>query len=110
VRLITRVMVSGACATAALIGGCGIASGEPNADAIYNSTCTYPQVIAALNAQDPAAANQLTSNPIAVGWLQSFVASNPDGRREMATQIQGSPDFGQYAGLINSVAVSCNNF
>src|SRR6476620_11571231 len=105
-----RVMVSGACATAALIGACGIASGEPNADAIYNSTCTYPQVIAALNAQDPAAANQLTSNPIAVGWLQSFVASNPDGRREMATQIQGSPDFGQYAGLINSVAVSCNNF
>ena len=57
-RLITRVMVSSACATAALIGGSGIASAEPNADAIYNSTCTYPQVLAALNAQDPAAANQ----------------------------------------------------
>ena len=47
---------------------------------------------------------------MAAGWLQSFVASNPDGRREMAKQFQGSPEFGQYAGLISSVAASCNNF
>jgi hemophore-related protein len=103
-------MIGTAGATLSLFAGSGIASAEPNVEAIVNSTCTYPQVIAALNAQDPAAASQLTSNPIAVGWLQSFVASPPDGRRQMAKQIQGAPELEQYTVLINSVAGSCKNY
>jgi hemophore-related protein len=103
-------MIGTAGATLSLFAFSGIASAEPNVEAIVNSTCTYPQVIAALNAQDPAAANQLTSNPIAVGWLQSFVASPPDGRRQMAKQIQGAPELEQYTVLINSVAGSCKNY
>ena len=49
-RLATR-MIAGVCGVAgSLIVGSGIAAAAPNIDAIVNSTCTYPQVIAALNA------------------------------------------------------------
>lgn len=109
-RLTTRLMIGSAGATLSLFAFSGIASAEPNVEAIVNSTCTYPQVIAALNAKDPATAQQLTSNPLATGWLQSLVASPPAGRRQMIAQIQGAPELAQYAGLINSVAASCNNY
>lgn len=109
-RLTTRLMIGGAGAMLSLIAASGIASAEPNVEAIVNSTCTYPQVIAAANAQDPGITSQLTSNPMAAGWLQSFVASPPDGRRQMLKQVQGIPELQQYTGLINSVASNCKNY
>lgn len=90
--------------------GAGIASAEPDVEAIVNSPCTYPQVIAALNAQNPGVAAQLTGNPMAVGWLQGLVNANPDGRRAMIAQIQGYPELQTYAGTINSVASSCSRY
>lgn len=38
--------------------GAGVASADPDLGPIINTTCSYPQVIAALNAQNPAAAAQ----------------------------------------------------
>lgn len=89
--------------------GTGVASADP-LDAAVNSTCNYGQVMAALNAQDPAAAAQLTSSPMATGWLNSFIASPPAKRRQMAAQLQSMPGAAQYVGLVESVAVSCNNY
>jgi hemophore-related protein len=77
---------------------------------IVNSTCSYPQVMAALNAQSPATANQLSANPLAVAWLQQLVASPPDGRTQMVQQAQGVPAIQQYTPLIMQVANSCNNY
>ena len=53
----------------------GIASADPDPSPIVNSTCTYPQVMAALRAQSPAVADQVTSDPIANIWLQQLVAA-----------------------------------
>jgi hemophore-related protein len=97
-------------AAAALFAGSGIASAEPDVETIVNSTCSYPQVMAALNAQSPAAASQLSSSPVATSWLQNLVASAPDARRAQIAQIQAYPALNEYTGLINSVAGSCSNY
>ena len=93
-----------------LVVGGGIASAAPDVNAIVNSTCTYPQVMAALNAQSPDAANQLSSNPAATAWLQRLVASPPDQRQQMIAQVQSLPALQQYNGLISQVAHTCNNY
>jgi hemophore-related protein len=97
-------------AASALIVGSGVASAGPDVNAIVNSTCSYPQVMAALNAQSPAAARQISSNPMANAWLQQLVASPPDQRRAMIAQYQNVPAVQQYSGVISGVTATCNNF
>ena len=99
----------GAMLTAAFGGG-GAASAAPDMSAIANSTCSYQQVVSALTAQSPDAANRLTSSPVATAWLQRRVASSPDQRQQMVADVQSLPALQQYAGLINQVAGSCNNY
>ncbi|MCV7145632.1 hemophore-related protein [Mycobacterium riyadhense] len=89
--------------------GAGVASADPLEVAV-NTTCNYGQVMAALNAQDPGAAAQLTASPMAVGFLNTFLASPPAKRRQMAAQVQAMPGASQYIGLVESVAASCNNY
>ncbi|BBY38641.1 hypothetical protein MMAN_27750 [Mycobacterium mantenii] len=93
----------------ALTAAAGIASADP-ADAIINTTCNYGQVIAALNATDPAAAQQLNSSPVAQSYIRNFLASPPAKRQQMAQQIQAMPSAQKYYADINQVAVTCNNF
>jgi hemophore-related protein len=93
-----------------LSAGAGIASAEPDASAIINSTCTYPQVMAALNEQSPDVANELNANPLAVWWLQALVAAPPDQRGQMVQQVQGIPGLQPYIPVIFQVAQTCNNY
>jgi hemophore-related protein len=106
----TRLVVGMFGAASSLIVGSGIASAAPDIDAIANSTCTYPQVMAALNAQSPGTAKKISSNPMATAWLQQLVASAPDQRRQMIAQYQNFPEVQQYSGVISGVAGTCNNF
>ena len=106
----TKLVVAVGGLALSLTAGVGIASAGPDVSVIVNSTCSYPQVMAALNAQSPATANQLSANPLAVAWLQQLVASPPDGRTQMVQQAQGVPAIQQYTPLIMQVANSCNNY
>jgi hemophore-related protein len=92
-----------------LLAGAGIASADP-LDPAINTTCSYPQVVAALNAQSPAAAARFNQSAMAQGWLRSFLASPPPQRAQMAQQAEGMPAAAQYVGLIGQIATSCNNF
>ncbi len=104
-------MVVAAAGLALSLGtGAGIASATPDTSAIVNSTCTYPQVMAALNDQSPETANELNANPIASGWLQNLVAAPPDQRAQMVEQVQGIPGLQSYLGVIYQVAGSCNRY
>src|ERR671934_249585 len=53
---------------AAAVGGVAVAlsaaTGVASADPIIDTTCNYGQVMAALNATDPATAAQLNSSPV----------------------------------------------
>jgi hemophore-related protein len=106
----TKVVVTAAGLALSLSIGAGIASAQPDVSPIINSTCTYPQVMAALNDQNPGVANELNANPMAVGWLQGLVAAPPDQRRQMVRQVQGIPALQPYMPVIFQVANTCNNY
>jgi hemophore-related protein len=93
-----------------LVAGAGIASADPDLGPAINTTCSYPQVVAALNAQSPAAAARFNSSPSAQGWLQSFLASPPAQRAQMAQQAEAMPGAAKYIGLIGQIANTCNNY
>jgi hemophore-related protein len=109
-RSLTRLTAAAGGLALLLLTGAGIASADPDMGPAINTTCSYPQVVAALNAQSPAAAAQFNSSPMAQGWLRSFLASPPDRRAQMAQQAEGMPAAAQYVGLIGQLAASCNNF
>jgi hemophore-related protein len=96
-------------AAIALTAGSGIASADP-LDPVINTTCNYGQVMAALNATDPAAASQLNASPLAQAYLRNFLASPPGKRAQMAQQIQAMPQAAPYLNDVISVAGSCNGY
>ena len=83
----------------------GVASADPM-DPIINTTCNYGQVMAALNATDPATAQQLNDSPFAQNYIRQFLASPPPKRRRWPQQIQGMPAAAKYFNTIQQVAVS----
>jgi hemophore-related protein len=93
----------------ALTAASGIASADP-LDPVINTTCNYGQVMAALNATDPAAASQFNASPLAQAYLRNFLASPPPKRAQMAAQIQAMPQAAPYFNDVLAVAGSCNNY
>jgi hemophore-related protein len=106
---LTRLAAAAGGVALALTAGAGIASADP-LDPIINTTCSYGQVMAALNAQSPGAAAQLNASPIAQSYLRQFLASAPPQRAAMAAQIQAMPQAAPYFGIVQSVAGTCNNY
>jgi hemophore-related protein len=86
------------------------ASADPDLGPIVNTTCNYSQVMAALNARDPAAAGKLNSSPIAQSYLRQFLAAPPSQRQAMAQQAMSTPGAAEQFGLVQQVAATCNNF
>lgn len=86
-----------------------MASADPMDDAV-NTTCNYGQVMAALNATDPAAAAQLNANPLARAKVNEFLNSGPAGRRAILTQLSAYPGAQQYVNDLQIVAGSCNGY
>jgi hemophore-related protein len=105
-----KLVVVSAGVALSLSTGAGIASAQPDTSAIVNSTCTYPQVMAALNDQNPGLAAELNAEPAAAGWLQSLVAAPPPQRALMVQQVQGLPELQPYMPVIIQVANTCNNY
>lgn len=106
----TRLAAAVGGLTLSLVAGSGIAAADPAIDSAVNTTCSYPQVVAAMNATSPAAAAKFNSSAMAQGWLHSFLASPPPQRQQMAQQAEGMPGAAQYIGLIGQIAGTCNSF
>jgi hemophore-related protein len=109
-RSTTKLVVASGGLALLLTAGAGVASAQPVEDAIINATCTYPQVVAALNAQSPDLAQQFEETPGATGWLESLIAAPPEQRRAMVAQARAFPGVQQYTGVITQVADTCSNF
>jgi hemophore-related protein len=90
--------------------GVGEASASPDLGPLLNTTCSYDQVVGALNAQNPVLARQLASSPLAQSEVQRFLASPADQRQAMIVQVQSSKWGQQYTGVLLQVAGSCNNY
>ncbi|MET0451166.1 MAG: hemophore-related protein [Mycobacterium sp.] len=108
--LTTKIAAGLGAAALSLMAASGIASAAPGDEAIVNSTCSYPQVMAALRVQSPAAADEVAGNQLANAWLQQLVASPPAQRQQMVDQARTFPQVQQNVGLISQVASTCNNF
>jgi hemophore-related protein len=107
---LTRMGVAVGGLALSLTVGAGVASADPDLGPIVNTTCNYSQVMAALNAQDPATAAQFNSSPVAQSYLHQFLNSPPSQRMVMAQQLASSPGLQQNFGVIQQVAATCNNF
>src|ERR1700750_3088078 len=94
----------------ALSTGAGTASAQPDTRSMVNPPCTYPQVRAALNAENPGVAAELNAQPAAVGWLQSLVAAPPAQRARMVNQVQALPALQPYMPVIYQVANTRHNY
>lgn len=90
----------------ALTAGAGIASAEPDLSSAVNTTCSYPQVMAALNAQSSTAG----SSPMVQSALRQFLGAPHDQRQRMAEGIASHPANRPYLGLLQTVFDTCNNF
>ena len=106
----TKVVVAATGMALSLGLSSGIASAQPDVTPVVTTTCSYDQVIAALNDHSPGSAAEFTGNPVAVGWLHQFLGAPVDQRRQMLQQVQSIPAAAPYTGLVLQVANSCNNY
>jgi hemophore-related protein len=83
---------------------------RPNEDSIVNTTCSFPQFVAALNAEDPRAAQQFAITPAAQSWVGSYLAAPPDQRRQMLRGAQSIPEAQQYIETVLRVANTCKDY
>ena len=107
---LTRLAVAVGGLALSLTAGAGVASAGPDLGAAINTTCSYSQVVSAMNAQDPAAAAQFNASPLAQSYLRQFLASPPPQRQQLAQQALAVPGAGQQVGLVLSLAGTCNNY
>ena len=107
---LTRLAVAVGGLTLSLTAGAGGASADPDLGPAVNTTCTYDQLVAALNAQNPAMAAVFNSSPEAQSGLRQFLAGSPSQRRQMAQQIVSDPDSQPYIGVLQQSFATCNNY
>jgi hemophore-related protein len=107
---LTKLAVATGGLALSLTAGAGVASAAPDLGPAINTTCSYQQVVSALNAQDPAAAAQFNESPLAQSYLRQFLASPPAQRQQLAQQALAVPGAQQQVGLVMQLASSCNNY
>ena len=105
----TKLVVTLGGLALSLTTGVGVASADPDLGPILNTTCSYPQVVAALDAQSPEIAGQLAADSAAQGMLNAFLASPVVMRQRLVQQVQGSVPP-QYVEPIVQTAYTCNNY
>ncbi|OBF67618.1 hypothetical protein A5753_03525 [Mycobacterium sp. 852002-51971_SCH5477799-a] len=103
---LSKLGVAVGSAAVALTAAAGVASADP----VTDTTCNYGQVMAALNATDPATAAQFNQSPVAQSYLRKFLAAPPAKRVQMEQEIQAMPQAAAFMGTIQQVAVVCNNY
>lgn len=106
----TKLVVAVGGLALSLSAGAGVASAQPDSGPIINTTCSYSQVVAAMNAQSPDLANQFAAQPMADSLLRSFLASPPDQRQQILQQAEATPMGQQYFGSIVQLASTCKNY
>lgn len=107
----TRITVAvGAAALALSTGGGGVAAAQPGMDRLINTTCSYNQVVAALNAHSPALAEEFAQAPLAQRMVSQFIAAPTQRRQQLARQAMATSAGQEYFGSMIQVADTCNNF
>lgn len=107
---LTRLAAAIGALTLSITAGAGVASAEPDLSPAIYSTCTYSQVVAALNAQFPNAAAQFNSSPEAQAWLHDLVDAPPPQRRQMLLDMANRPEAQPFHDIVVPLANSCHKY
>lgn len=107
---LVKTVVGAGLATLAVSLGAGVAAAAPDTSVLVNTTCTYEQVVAALNAEQPAAAAEFNASPLAQNLVSQFIASGPVERQNMVDTALSSSMISEYVDPIMQVAGVCNNY
>jgi hemophore-related protein len=75
---------------------------------LINTTCTYSQAVAALNAASPDGGAEYSASPERQTWLHAFIDSGIDQRRQLIQQQ--APVVDQYAAFLVAMANTCKNY
>jgi hemophore-related protein len=104
----TRLVVAVGVLALSVTTGVGVASAEP--DPLINTTCSYEQFVAALDAQSPDTAKAFNTNPDAQAVLHTFLDSPVDGRQQILQQAAGTPLGKELGPGVLRLAQTCNNY
>jgi hemophore-related protein len=109
-RSMTRLAAAVGTLALPLAAGTAIASAAPDLGPAVNTTCSYPQLVSALNAQGPEAAAAFNQSPALKVGLSQFVVAGPEKRRQMAQQLVSTPGVEPYLPSIEAAFNTCNSF
>lgn len=118
-----RTTITVAALTVAIIA-VPTASALPLDGPLIETTCTYPQIEAALRAEAPQAADKLASNPNAQNKIQQLLGLPVDQRRQriqgfldhnpdlarMAEEKRATPEGQEMLQQMQRVAATCPNY
>jgi hemophore-related protein len=107
--LLMRAGVTVGSLALSLTAGVGVASADPDPGGV-NTTCTYSQFVAALNAQNPQYGAMLNSSPDLQAQLQHFLAAPRDERQRIAQRAASNPRNQQLLPILQTAFDTCNNF
>ncbi|CAJ1501471.1 hemophore-related protein [[Mycobacterium] burgundiense] len=107
---LTRVAAAVGGLVLSLAAGAGVASAAPDLGPAIDTTCSYPQLVSALNAQDPQVGKAFSQMPMLQNGLRNFIAAGPQKRAEVAQHVAAAPAFQPYLGTIEQAFVTCHNF
>ena len=113
--LLTRVGVGVGSLALSLTAGVGVASADPDLGSAVDSTCTYSQFVAALNAQNPQYVSVFNSSPQLQAQLQGFIAAPPEQRQQIAQETVDAPENQtpqnqQILQVVQTTFDMCSNF
>jgi hemophore-related protein len=115
-QCLRRVVIAGSLMAAIPLSPAGPASADPIMDVLANTTSSYAQGTATLNAQAPSLAGQLENRPDMQANLQQFLGLPVDQRQQRLAQQQAvnpRPQviiFAQIGPQITQVANTCMNY
>ncbi|CAN5799171.1 hemophore-related protein [soil metagenome] len=118
------VFAAGVTVAAATLIVAPTASALPLDGPLIETSCTYPQIEAALRAEAPQAADRLADNPQAQSRIQELLALPVDQRRQriqgfldrnpdvaqMAEERRASPEGQEKMARMTRVAETCPNY
>lgn len=107
---LTRVAAAVGGLALSVTAAAGIASAQPYVDTMVNSPCTYDQAIAAVNAENPMAAQYLMQSPPNLEFVRVFLSSSKDQRVSLLNQIKGNPGIDQALPVFTQMMSSCVNY
>jgi len=101
-----------------------IASADPGDGPLIGTTCSYAQLVAALQVEAPAASARLAEHPDAQAKLQEFVALPVDQRKQRLQQFldrnpdvrakidekRNTPEGQAKIQMLAGIAATCHNY